>query len=138
MEAAYTDGGRARTPTSSTCRTATITATPLVPGLYRWTSTVTIPNDIFLAGAANDVWIFQVTGDIAMNASKPMHLTGGARAKNVFWQVAGKVELGTSAHAEGIVLSKTAIKTSAGASMNGRMLAQTAVNIASLRRSLLS
>jgi hypothetical protein len=66
-----------------------------------------------------------------MSAAKAMTLTGGARAKNVFWQVAGNVEFGTTSHAEGVVLSKTAIKLGTGASIVGRLLAQTAVNIAS-------
>ena len=50
-------------------------------------------------------------------------------AKNVYWQVAGRVEVGTTAHLEGVVLSQTAITLRTGASINGRLLAQTAVNI---------
>ena len=46
-----------------------------------------------------------------------------------FWQVAGFVELGTTAHLEGIVLTQTAVTLQTGASVNGRLLAQTAVNI---------
>ena len=57
--------------------------------------------------------------------------SGGAQAKNIFWQVAGTVALGTTAHFEGIVLSQTAIDVGMGASVNGRLLAQTAVNVAS-------
>jgi hypothetical protein len=41
------------------------------------------------------------------------------------------VELGTTAHLEGIVLTQTAVTLDTGASVNGRLLAQTAVNIAS-------
>jgi len=36
-------------------------------------------------------------------------LAGGAQAKNIFWQVAGAVTLGTTAHFEGVVLGKTLI-----------------------------
>jgi hypothetical protein len=131
MQTAYTDAASRPTPNFLNMGAGAIGGATLTPGLYRWTSTVTIPGDIVLAGAANDVWIFQITGDLTMAASKAMTLSGGARAKNVFWQVAGLVDLGTSAHAEGIVLSKTAIKLGTGASINGRLLAQTAVNIAS-------
>ena len=102
----------------------------LTPGLYRWNSTVTIPDSVVLSGAANDVWIFQITGDVMMSANKAITFTGAGRPKNVFWQVAGSVDLGTSAHAEGIFLSKTLIKLGSGASVNGRLLAQTAVNLA--------
>jgi len=72
-----------------------------------------------------------VTGDLKMSAAKAMTLMGGARATNVFWQVAGMVELQTTSHAEGLVLSKTAIKLATGVSIDGRLLAQTAVNAAS-------
>jgi hypothetical protein len=37
------------------------------------------------------------------------------------------VDLGTTAHFEGVVLSKTSIAVKTGASINGRLLAQTAV-----------
>jgi hypothetical protein len=47
----------------------------------------------------------------------------------VFWQVAGQVDVGTTAHLEGIVLSKTAITLQTGASVNGRLLAQTAIEL---------
>lgn len=91
---------------------------------------MTIPTDVTLAGDANDVWIFQVSGDLELSAAKEMVLSGGARPQNVFWQVAGSVDFGTSSHAEGIVLGKTAITLQTGASINGRLLAQTAVTIA--------
>jgi hypothetical protein len=92
---------------------------------------VTIPSDLAIAGAPDDVWIFQITGDLTLSAAKAMTSSGGARARNIFWQVAGFVDLGTAAHAEGIMLSKTAIKLGTGASLNGRLFAQTAVNIKS-------
>jgi hypothetical protein len=130
MQTAYTDAAGRPTPTFLDLGGGAIGGATLTPGLYKWNSTVTIPGDVVLAGAANDVWIFQITGDLTMSASKAMTLSGGARAKNVFWQVAGLVDLGTSAHAEGIILSKTAIKLGTGASVNGRLLAQTAVTLA--------
>jgi hypothetical protein len=47
----------------------------------------------------------------------------------VFWQVAGTVDLGTTSHFEGIVLTYTSATLHTGASINGRLLAQTAVTI---------
>ena len=130
METAYTNAAGRSNPTYLDLGAGTLSATPMPPGLYRWASSVTIPTDIVLAGADNDVWIFQITGDVVMSANKSMTLSGGARAKNIVWQVAGLVDLGAGAHAEGVVLSKTAIKLATGASINGRLLAQTAVSIA--------
>ena len=66
-----------------------------------------------------------------MAAAQQMTLSGGAQAKNIVWQVAGEVNLGSTAHAEGVILSKTAINLGAGSSINGRLLAQTAVALQS-------
>jgi hypothetical protein len=99
----------------------------LVPGLYKWTSTVTIPVDVVLSGGANDVWIFQTTGDLTMSAGKKVTLSGGARAQNIFWQIAGQTTFGADSHFEGIILPKTDITLQTGATMNGRALAQTQV-----------
>jgi hypothetical protein len=54
-------------------------------------------------------------------------LSDGAQAKNIFWQVAGEATIGTDSHFEGIILSMTGITLNTSASLNGRMLAQTAV-----------
>jgi hypothetical protein len=131
MELAYTDAATRPTPDFSELGDGAIGGETLEPGLYKWTTSVTVASDVTIAGAANDVWIFQISQDLEMSASKKMILSGGARAKNIVWQVAGIANLGTGAHAEGIVLSKTAIKLGTGASINGRLLAQTAVNLAS-------
>jgi hypothetical protein len=130
MMAAYTDAAGRPTPDFLNLGAGAIGGLTLAPGLYQWTSTVTIPTDVTISGAPNDVWIFQITDNLVMSATKNMILAGGARAKNIFWQVAGSVDLGTTAHFEGIILSKTAITLGTGASINGRLLAQTAVNIA--------
>jgi hypothetical protein len=88
---------------------------------------VTIPTDVTIAGGANDVWIFQTSGNLTVAAAKNIVLSGGAQAKNIFWQVAGQATLGSTSHFEGIILSKTAITLQTGASMKGRALAQTQV-----------
>jgi len=131
MQTAYTDAAGRPTPDFTDLGAGAIGGLTLIPGLYKWASTLTIPSNVTLAGAANDVWIFQVTGDLKLSAAKAMTLSGGAQAKNIFWQVAGAVDLGTTSHSEGIVLCKTAITLGTGASINGRLLAQTAVNLAS-------
>ncbi len=129
MMTAYTDAAGRPTPDALNLGGGTIGGLTLLPGLYRWTSSVTIPTDLTLSGAPNDVWIFQVTGDLMMSSAKKMTLIGGAQPKNIFWQVAGLVSFGTTSHAEGVVLSKTSIELGTGASINGRLLAQTAVNL---------
>ena len=81
------------------------------------------------SGGPDDVWIFQVAGTLNQANATHVTLAGGALAKNIFWQVAGAVTLGTTAHFEGVILAKTMIAVNTGASVNGRLLAQTAVTL---------
>ncbi|MGM0580869.1 MAG: ice-binding family protein [Bacteroidota bacterium] len=99
----------------------------LTSGVYKWTNTVTIPTDVTISGSSTDVWIFQIAEDLTMSSATNIILTGGAQAKNIYWQVAGQATLGTTSHFEGIILSMTGITFQTGASINGRALAQTAV-----------
>jgi hypothetical protein len=130
MQTAYTDAAGRPTPAFLNLGGGAIGGLTLAPGLYKWTSTVTIPSDVTLAGGPNDTWVFQITGDLTMSAAKNMTLSGGAQAKNIVWQVAGNVDFGATSHAEGIVLAMTAIDLESGASLHGRLFSQTAVNVA--------
>jgi hypothetical protein len=64
-----------------------------------------------------------------MNSATHIFLTGGALPINVFWLVGGLVDLGTTARCEGVVLARESVTLGTGASIRGRLLAQTAVNI---------
>lgn len=127
MEAAYTDAAGRPTPDFLNLGNGNIGGMTLTGGLYNWGSSVTIPTNIVLNGSANDVWIFQISGDLSIAASKQMTLSGGAQAKNIFWQVAGEVIIGAGAHFEGNILSKTGVTLQTGATLNGRALAQSMV-----------
>jgi hypothetical protein len=131
MEAAYTDAAGRALPDYTELYAGDLSGKTLVPGLYKWGTGVLINTDVTLSGAVNDVWIFQIAGNLTMASGIKVILMGGAMAKNVFWQVGGGVgaALGTGAHLEGIVLTQKAIKLATGASANGRLLAQTAVTI---------
>ena len=129
MEAAYTDAAGRTTPDVLNLGTGEIGGQTLAPGLYKWTTGVTISSDVTFAGGANDVWIMQIPGTLTMSSAKRITLSGGAMAKNIFWQVAGFAEIGTNAHFEGLILSQTEIRLRTGASMNGRALAQSQVTL---------
>lgn len=101
----------------------------LSPAVYKWSTGVLISTDLVLSGGPNDVWIFQIAGDVTIASGVRITLAGGALAKNIFWQAFGNVDIGTTAHFEGIMMSQTAITLKTGASANGRLLAQTAVSL---------
>lgn len=127
MGTAYTDAAGRPTPDFLNLGVGEIGGQTLSPGLYNWTTGVTVSSDVFISGGPNDVWIFQIPGNLSISPAKKLFLSGGAQAKNIFWQVAGTVNIGTTAHFEGIILSQTTITLETGASMNGRALAQSAV-----------
>jgi hypothetical protein len=101
----------------------------LAPGTYKWSSSVSISTDVTLNGSDTDTWILQIAGNLTEASGVHVILAGGALAKNIIWQVAGSVTLGTNSHFEGVVLSKTLIAVNTGTSVNGRLLAQTAVTL---------
>jgi hypothetical protein len=129
MQTAYTDAAGRSNPDFLNLGAGDIGGKTLTPGLYKWTSAVLIPTDIEISGGPNDIWIFQIDGTLDMSSSVNITLTGGAQAKNIIWQTAGAVTLGTTSHFEGTILCKTGINLQTGASINGRLMAQTAVTL---------
>ena len=128
MERAYRDtAGRA--PNVTELGAGNIGGLTIEPGVYKWGTGLLIPTDVTLSGSGTEVWIFQVAQDLTVSSGTKVILAGGAAPENVFWQVAGAVEVGTTAHIEGAVLTQTAINLRTGASINGRLLAQTAVDV---------
>ena len=109
MQTAYTDAAGRTPPDQLDLSSGNLGGLTLAAGLYTWGSSVTIPTDVTISGGADDVWIFQISGDVDLSAAKNVILSGGAQAKNIFWQVAGQVTIHANAHFEGVILSQTAI-----------------------------
>ena len=128
MQTAYTDAaGRVAVAGNTDLYAGAIGGKTFAGGLYKWTGPVTIGSALTLSGAANDVWIFQVAGTLTLSNAIHVNLVGGAQAKNVFWQVAGAVSLGTTSQFEGTILGQTGVTLGTSATLNGLILAQTAV-----------
>lgn len=101
----------------------------ITPGVYNCGIAISITSDVYLNGSATDVWVIRTTQGLTQAAATTVHLTGGALPQNVFWQVAGNVTVGSTAHFEGVILGQTAITFGNASSINGRLLAQSAVNL---------
>ena len=131
METAYTDAAGRVSPDYTELGAGNIDGMTLAPGLYKWATPVLIPTGVTLdaQGDPNAVFIFQIAQTFNVGNGAMVTLTGGAQAKNIFWQVAGHTTLGTTADVKGIILCATGISLQTGASLNGRALAQTAVTL---------
>lgn len=128
MELAFTDSA-ARAPDATELGAGNIGGMTLAPGVYKWGTGLLIPTNVTLSGNGTAVWIFQIAQDLTVSSGARIVLSGGAQAKNIFWQFSGSADINTTAHMEGILLSQTAITLRTGASLNGRLLAQTAVSL---------
>lgn len=129
MEIAYTDAAGRTNPTTTELGAGEIGGLTIAPGLHKWGTGVLISTHVVLSGGANDVWIFQISGGLTMAAGQSVLLAGGALPKNIFWQVFGPVDIGTTAQFTGIILCQTAVNVQTLAAVNGRILAQTAVSL---------
>jgi len=109
-----------------------ISGRSLPPGLYKWSTGVLVTSvGVTLTGLADDVWVFQIAKNLTIDNSAMIRVRGGAQAKNVFWIVSGKATLGTAVNFKGNILSKTLISLNSGTTVDGRLLAQTAVTLIS-------
>lgn len=129
MEIAYTDAAGRTLPDATELGAGNVSGMTLAPGLYKWSSGLLITTELTLEGCPEDVWIFQIARDLTVENGVTVHLSGGAEAANVFWQVAGEATIGTGSQFKGILLSQTAIHLNTGAAIHGRLLAQTAVTL---------
>jgi hypothetical protein len=107
--------------------TGNIGGQTLVPGLYKFTSSLAITgSNLTLAGGANDVWIFQIASNLNVGNGIQVILSGGARAANIFWQVGTSAILGTTSAFKGTILADQSVSMNSGASLEGRALARIA------------
>jgi hypothetical protein len=131
METAYTNAAaRASTDSSrDNMGGGAIGGQNLTAGVYTFTVVVSIASDLTFEGGPDDVFLIKTTGDVTQAANTQVILKGGAQAKNIFWQVAGFVEIGADASMQGTLLVKTKVDFITGSSLVGSVLAQTAVNL---------
>ena len=134
---AYGEAAGRTVPDASNLGVADLAGLTFYPGLYKYTSAIQISTNVTLdaQGDTNAVWIFQIAGDLTVPSSGALPgvqviLANGAKASNVYWQVAGSsfgATVGTYNTFNGNVLSSLQVILRTGAVMNGRALAGTQV-----------
>jgi hypothetical protein len=140
MEEAFTDAA-SRPPATGprlNLNGGLLDGVTIYPGIYTFGSDLSLGGHIYFKGTGEgqgqgetDVFIIQISGNLVQAANKMVILMNGALAKNIFWQVSGRVEVGAGAHLEGTLLVKTHVLFITGSSLNGRVLTMTACNLQS-------
>jgi hypothetical protein len=109
----------------------------LAPGIYYSTSTMLLQNGnltLDAQGDINAVWIFQVGSSFTSVGISPypsstggnVILSGGAQAKNVFWQISSSATIGDYTSFYGNILAFSSITMNSHSTITGRVLARNA------------
>ena len=128
MGTAYADAN-ARAPDYTELGAGNIGGMTLAPATYKWGTGVLIPTNVTLSGGPNDVWIFQIAQGLTVSSGVEIKLAGGALPQNIFWATFAAADIGTTAKFQGVILSQTSINMKTGTTINGRLLAGTAVSL---------
>jgi hypothetical protein len=80
--------------------------------------------DLTLNGGPNDVWVFQMASTLTVEVGRKVILTGGAQARNIFWQVGSSATLDTSSVFKGTIMAYASITMNASSTLDGRALVQ--------------
>jgi hypothetical protein len=100
----------------------------LAPGLYESGTSLEISagGNLFLdaGGNANAVFIIRSATTITTESTSQVHLTGSAKAANVFWTAGSAVTLGANSIMKGTMIAGTAVTLQTGANLEGRALNQ--------------
>jgi hypothetical protein len=127
LTAAFNDAA-GRTATDMVTISGNIGGLTLTPGLYKSTSSLAISSgDVTFdaLGDANAVFIIQIASTFTTTPGRQVFLSGGAQAKNIFWQVASSASFGTTSVIKGTVMALESITFDTGAKLEGRALART-------------
>jgi hypothetical protein len=131
MEAAYTDASQR--PNNNATRTnidgGTIGGQTFSPGVYTFTTGVSITSNITFEGGPDDVFIIQIATTLTQAANTHVHLSGCAQAKNIFWSVGTSALIYAGASMQGILLVFEKTDFITGSSLVGSVLSQKAVNL---------
>lgn len=129
LTTAYTDASGRTPATPLTGSDNQLGGKTLTPGVYSFshadTANLTAASPLTLSG--NGVFIFQAESDLITASASSVVLTEGAQACNVFWTVPSSgSSLGTDSSFVGTIMAYSSINLMTRASLQGRVLAQTA------------
>jgi len=103
-----------------------LTGKTLYPGVYTSATVFTLGGSLTLNGnGTNGAFVFQSGTALGINLNSQVVLAGGAVAGNVFWQVGSSATLAVGVQFVGTVLAYGGIAVKTGASVNGRLIANT-------------
>jgi hypothetical protein len=130
MTNAYTDAATRASPAPIVdLNSGDLGGQTLQPGIYKFSTAVTIPTNMTINGGVADVVIIQIAGALDLTAGMSVLLTGGILPQNIFWQASGVVSLGVSSVFNGVILGAVGIDVNTTATIHGALYSQTAITL---------
>ena len=96
----------------------------LAPGCYNWYGDLLIRDDITIEGSDSDIWLFKIPANFKLSSGVHISLSGGAKAKNIFWQIAGNAVLENESAMVGTIFAQQSIELKARSTLTGRAFAK--------------
>ncbi|MGV3503380.1 MAG: ice-binding family protein [Adhaeribacter sp.] len=110
----------------------------LNPGVYKYEGNAKVSGKLVLDGSASSVFIFQIGGDLEIDAGSFIDVQNGAQARNIFFVVAGNVitgpgaNPGTPSQLTGNLMARGNLFIGQGSTLNGRMLGLSPASLVTL------
>lgn len=126
LTTAYNDVA-GRTSTDMVALAGNIGGLTLTPGLYKSTSSLEISSGDVTFDAEGDVdaiFIIQIASTFSTTPGRKVILSGGAKASNIFWQVASSASFGTTSVMKGVIMALESITFDTGATLDGQAMAR--------------
>ncbi|MEN3315477.1 MAG: hypothetical protein V7605_1711, partial [Acidimicrobiaceae bacterium] len=98
-------------------------ATPLLPGVYCFSSSAQLTGSLHLSGAGT--YVFQIGTTLTTAPGSSVVLDSNASSCDVFWQVGSSATIDTTTQFVGTVMANASISVNNGAVIDGRLLART-------------
>ncbi len=126
LAASYVFAASATSP-SLTIVSGDLGGQTLAPGIYKSSGALMIDSGNLTLDAQGDInayWIFQIASDFVTQGGSggDVILTGGAQARNIYWQTGGAAILGNNTSFKGTILSLNTIRMNSDATIEGRLL----------------
>jgi hypothetical protein len=126
LTAAYNEA--AHRPTNGSAGTQ-LAGQEFSPGVYNASESLLLSSGsvtLNAEGNPNAVFVFQIGSTLITSSNTRVSLAGEAQACNVFWQVGSSATLGSGTRFVGTIMASASITANTGATIHGRLLAQTA------------
>jgi uncharacterized repeat protein (TIGR01451 family)/gliding motility-associated-like protein len=108
------------------------------PGVYKFAGDASIFGKLVLDGAPDEIFVFQIPGNLEIVPGSFIDVQNGAQARNVFFVVGGSVQEqasatpGTPSQLTGNMLAKGNLNIGSGSTLNGRLLGLSATSVVTL------